>query len=200
MVRLTPPTLRALVSSSWGASRAYRDGWHEGLDFPGAEGEPVLAAAPGTVVRVHNVNDGHAGLWIGIDHGEGIVSRYLHNRQNNVSVGQRVNRGQTIALLGTTGGATGTVSSGAHVHFDIKGSEAAIADYVRRFGQPRTGFGRPTSLGRGMPAEPYMSGASWSAKAKAQSLAAGVPLYKSSSWLLYLAVAGGLYWAWREYA
>jgi murein DD-endopeptidase MepM/ murein hydrolase activator NlpD len=195
VVRLTPPTLRALVSSAWGADRSYRGGWHEGLDFPGQVGEPVLAAAPGVVVVVDNVADSYAGRWIAIDHGEGIVSRYLHNERNEVQKGQRVSRSQTIARLG----ATGTHSSAPHVHFDTKGSDAAIADYVRRFGTPLTGFGRSTNLGRGMPSEPLMSGATWSDKAKAHALAAGVPLYKAPTWLYLVLAAGAGYYVYRQY-
>lgn len=195
MPRLTPPTRSGYVSSAWGADRGYRDGWHEGLDFPGKTGEPVLAAAAGKVVRVDNDNDSYAGNWIAIDHGDGIVSRYLHNQRNDVTVGQTVSRGQQIGLLG----ATGTSSSAPHVHFDIKASAAAVASYMAKFGTPTTGFGRPTSYGQGIPSEPYMSAANWSAKAKAHAAAAGVPLY-SAPWLLYLATAGGLYLLYRHYA
>lgn len=194
MPRLTPPTLRAYVSSSWGADRSYRGGWHEGLDFPGKKGEPVLAAAPGTVVRVDNVDDSYAGKWIGIDHGDGIVSRYLHNERNDVKVGQRVSRGQHIGLLGSSG----TTSGLEHVHFDIKASPAAVAAYVAHFGTPKTGLGRQMSIGQGIPSEPYMSSAIWSAKAKAESAAAGVPLYAPPLWV-YLALGGVGYFVYDRY-
>lgn len=194
MPRLTPPTLRGYVSSAWGASRAYRGGWHEGLDFPDKEGTPVLAAAPGRVVLVDNVDSSFAGKWIAIDHGDGIVSRYLHNLRNDVTKGQTVSRGQRIGLVGSTG----TKSGDPHVHFDIKASERAVSDYASRFGVPVTGFGRMTSHGRGIPSEPFMSGAAFSAKAKAHSLAARVPLYQPPIWL-YAVLAGGAYWLWRRY-
>lgn len=194
MPRLSPPTRRAVASSAWGADRSYRGGWHEGLDFHDDAGEPVLAAAGGTVVRVDNTPDSFAGRWIAIDHGDGIVSRYLHNLRNDVTRGQRVSRGQRIGLVGDTG----TTSAQPHVHFDIKASKAAAEAYVRKFGMPATGLGRQMSLGIGIPSEPYMSGVTYTDKAKRQSLAARVPLYQPP-WLFYIAVAGGLYWLYREH-
>ena len=193
MPRLTPPTRRGFVRSAWGADRSYRGGWHEGLDFPGERGEPVLAAAAGKVVRVDNVDNSYAGRWVGIDHGDGVVSRYLHNDRNDVSLGQVVSRGQQIGLLGSSG----TQSGYNHVHFDIKGTKAAIDDYVRRFGMPSTGMGRTMSYGIGMPSEPFMSGATFDPKALAQMAKAGVPKY-APPWLTYIAVGGGLYLLYRH--
>ncbi len=193
MIRLSPPTLRAYVSSTWGASRAYRGGTHEGIDLPDTRGAPVLAAAPGRVVRVDNVDNSYAGKWIAIQHAGGIVSRYLHNHRNDVSVGQDVRRGQAI---GTVGG-TGTKSGKPHVHFDIKATGAAVAEYVRKFGTPATGFGRSMSLGIGVPAEPLMSGATYRESAKADALARGVKFYAGVS-LLTVAVVGFVGWGlWR---
>lgn len=176
MIRLTPPTQRAYISSTWGRSRAYRSGWHEGLDFPDKEGSPVLAAADGVVSHVDNVNNSFAGRWIAINHGNGVTTRYLHNDQNLVHKGQRVRRGETIASVGTTG----TKRSHPHVHFDVKMHEPGLSQYMRRFGEPTTGLGRKSSMGYGVPAEALMSGATYSEKAKAFALGKGVRFYKPS--------------------
>lgn len=189
MIRLSPPTRRGYVSSTWGASRAYRDGTHEGLDFPSERGSPLLAAAPGRVVRVDNVDNSFAGKWIGIEHAGGLVSRYLHNERNDVTVGQDVRRGQQIGLVGSTG----TKSASPHVHFDIKATTAAVAEYVRQFGTPLTGFGRRMGLGIGIPAESLMSGASYRPAAKAAALAKGVTFYSGMS-LITVAALGFVGW------
>lgn len=193
MIRLSPPTLRGYVSSTWGASRAYRGGTHEGIDLPDARGAPVRAAAPGRVVRVDNVDNSYAGKWIAIQHAGGIVSRYLHNHRNDVSVGQDVRRGQQI---GTVGG-TGTKSGKPHVHFDIKATEAAVAEYVRKFGTPLTGFGRTMSLGIGIPAESLMSGATYRAEAKAAAIAKGVKFYKGITFAGAVVLGVVAWGAWR---
>lgn len=77
------------------------------------EGTPVLAVAEG---RVQQVVNGHAtmGNMVMINHGDGMITRYLHNRQNLVRAGQEVKRGEAIAQVGNTG-----ASTGPHLHFEI---------------------------------------------------------------------------------
>jgi len=84
---------------------------HRGLDFAGAAGSEVLAVAEGLVTRVESVS-GYGNL-VEIKHGE-YVTRYAHNQKALVSVGDRVSRGQAIALMGSTGRSTGP-----HVHFEV---------------------------------------------------------------------------------
>lgn len=177
MIRLTPPTPKALISSGWGRPREYRGGWHEGLDFPAPKGSPVLAAAAGKVLRVDDVDNSFAGKWIAIHHGGGIHTRYLHNTKNLVKVGDIVKRGQQIATLGTTG----TKNSAPHVHFDVKFKDQAHDEYKRRYGSPTTGWGSSMQLlGTGVPGETFMSGATYSPIARKWAVDRGVVFYSGA--------------------
>lgn len=194
MIRLTPPTPRGFISSGWGRPREYRNGVHEGLDFPAPKGSPVLAAAAGEVVYVKNVSNSYAGKWIGIHHGGGMFTRYLHNDRNHVSKGDKVHRGQQIALLGQTG----TSGTGApHVHFDVKFQPDAHADYVSRYGTPSGGWGKSSTYGKGVPGETFMSGASYSDLAKNWAEDRGVVFYSGVGALGVLALAGSVYIGFR---
>jgi murein DD-endopeptidase MepM/ murein hydrolase activator NlpD len=85
---------------------------HRGLDFAGLDNSAILAAAPGIVTWSGPLR-GYGNL-IEIDHGGGWVTRYGHNASNLVREGDYVKPGQTIALMGATGRATGT-----HLHFEV---------------------------------------------------------------------------------
>lgn len=90
--------------------------FHGGVDsccWSGTYGKAISAAAAGTVI----ISTWHSsyGYYVGIDHGNGIVTIYAHNSQLLVSVGQRVTQGQTIAYAGSTG-----YSTGAHCHFEVR--------------------------------------------------------------------------------
>ena len=85
---------------------------HQGLDFAGLDNSAILAAASGVVTRAGRQR-GYGNL-IEIDHGNGWVTRYGHNSYNLVTPGDYVKPGQTIALMGSTGRATGT-----HLHFEV---------------------------------------------------------------------------------
>ncbi|MBL8202173.1 MAG: M23 family metallopeptidase [Chromatiales bacterium] len=85
---------------------------HRGLDFAGLDNTAILAVAPGVVTWSGRLR-GYGNL-IEIDHGRGWVTRYGHNASNLVAVGDYVKPGQTIALMGSTGRATGT-----HLHFEV---------------------------------------------------------------------------------
>jgi murein DD-endopeptidase MepM/ murein hydrolase activator NlpD len=85
---------------------------HWGLDFAGLQNSAILAVAPG-VVTWSGRQRGYGNL-IEIDHGQGWVTRYGHNAFNLVAPGDYVKPGQTIALMGSTGRATGT-----HLHFEV---------------------------------------------------------------------------------
>lgn len=84
---------------------------HRGLDFAGTAGSEVLAVAEGLVTRVESVA-GYGNL-VEIKHGE-YTTRYAHNQSALVAIGDRVSRGQPIALMGSTGRSTGP-----HVHFEV---------------------------------------------------------------------------------
>jgi murein DD-endopeptidase MepM/ murein hydrolase activator NlpD len=192
MIRLTPPTSKGLITSTWGRPRDYRGGWHEGLDFPTPINSPVLAAAAGEVVKVDNLDNSFAGRNVVIHHGGGMHTRYLHNAKNLVSVGDKVSRGQQIAKAG----ATGTSGKGApHVHFDVKFQPAAHATYEARYGRPFTGWGDSMgTLGRGVPAETFMSGATYAPVALKWVKDHGIALYKGSPlFVIGLAAVAGYY-------
>jgi murein DD-endopeptidase MepM/ murein hydrolase activator NlpD len=88
-------------------------GAHNGIDIATTAGTPLAAAQAGWVVFAGWTPDG-LGNAVYIDHGNGFTTVYGHMQQINVSVGQRVARGQTIGLEGSTGNSTGP-----HVHFMV---------------------------------------------------------------------------------
>lgn len=104
-----------------------RRAWHNGVDFPGKTGTEVVAVAAG-VVTWSGVHKGYGNL-VEINHGEGFITRYAHNQENKVSVGDLVEKGQVVAAMGSTGRSTG-----AHVHFEVYKNGRAVdpATYIRR--------------------------------------------------------------------
>lgn len=102
--------------SSWFGMRTNpisgRREMHEGIDFAGRPGSPVHAAGGG-VVTWSGIRGGYGNM-VEISHGDGYTTRYAHNKENLVRVGQRVEKGDAIALMGSTGRSTGT-----HVHFEV---------------------------------------------------------------------------------
>jgi murein DD-endopeptidase MepM/ murein hydrolase activator NlpD len=93
--------------------RAFDNAHHNGVDFGAPQGTPIFAAEAGTVIISGFSHS--AGNWVVINHGSGLVTMYMHNSVNQVSVGQQVARGQQIALVGNTGN-----SFGAHLHFQVE--------------------------------------------------------------------------------
>ncbi|MBI4727050.1 M23 family metallopeptidase [candidate division TA06 bacterium] len=85
---------------------------HEGIDIAGPDGAIIAAPAAGTVKFVGYRNN--YGLCLELDHGYGITTRYAHCSMVKVSVGQKVNRGQVVALVGQTGRVTGP-----HLHYEV---------------------------------------------------------------------------------
>ena len=85
---------------------------HSGIDYGVACGTPVMAAASGTVTVSGWA--GHSGKRITISHGNGLETGYSHNSTLVAKVGQKVERGEVVALSGTTGNSTG-----CHVHFEV---------------------------------------------------------------------------------
>ncbi|KTT29143.1 peptigoglycan-binding protein LysM [Pseudomonas oryzihabitans] len=86
---------------------------NKGIDIAGQEGQPVMAAADGTVVYAGNGLRGYGELVI-IKHSETYVSAYGHNRRLLVREGERVKIGQTIAEMGSTG------TDRVKLHFEIR--------------------------------------------------------------------------------
>jgi len=87
--------------------------WHDGLDIGAAANAPVQAPAQGRVTSVGF--DPKLGILVKLDHGFGIETVYGHLAKSLVKEGQRVKRGEAIALVGSTGLATGP-----HLHYMVK--------------------------------------------------------------------------------
>jgi len=86
--------------------------FHHGVDIAGKSGTVVLAAASG-LVTIASKKNGY-GFLIEIDHGDSYVTRYGHNKEMLVKVGNLVKQGEPIAKMGSTGRSTGP-----HVHFEV---------------------------------------------------------------------------------
>lgn len=93
--------------------------WHPGIDIANSTGTPIVAAAAGQVIY-SGWYSGY-GKMVQIDHGNGIVTIYAHNSQNNVREGQQVEKGEVIAYMGSTGWSTGS-----HVHYEIRVNGTAV--------------------------------------------------------------------------
>ena len=100
--------------------------WHKGVDFAGKYGNDVVAVGDG-VVSWSGDRYGYGNL-VEIKHGNGYVTRYAHNQENLVAVGDQVRHGQTIALMGSTGRYTCP-----HVHFEVWHNGLAVdpANYIQ---------------------------------------------------------------------
>lgn len=104
-----------------------RNAFHRGLDFAGPSGAQVVAVASG-VVTYSKDRFGY-GKTVEINHGGGYVTRYAHNQRVLVAVGDTVQKGQAIALIGSTGRSTGP-----HLHFEVLKQGRAVdpMSFVRR--------------------------------------------------------------------
>jgi murein DD-endopeptidase MepM/ murein hydrolase activator NlpD len=89
-----------------------RAAFHKGVDFAGREGAEVVAVASGVVIWSGD-RYGY-GQMVEINHGNGYVTRYAHNSENFVAIGDTVKRGEAIAMMGSTGRATGP-----NLHFEV---------------------------------------------------------------------------------
>ena len=99
------PTSATRISQSYG-------GGHTGLDIDGETGDPIVAAASGTVSFAGY--SGGYGKCILINHGNGLTTRYAHCSSLAVSAGDRVSSGEFIGREGSTGHSTGS-----HLHFEV---------------------------------------------------------------------------------
>ena len=109
------PVLSGYISSYFGERMDPFNGeeaFHKGLDFASDAGTDVLAVGQG-VVTWAGPREGY-GVLVEVNHGNGYVTRYAHNSRVMVSAGDTVQRGQAIAVVGSTGRSTGP-----HVHFEV---------------------------------------------------------------------------------
>ncbi len=116
--QFTNPCPSGTVSSTFGY-RDFDSSFHKGLDLAASEGSPTYAADAGTVI-IAGWSDS-AGNWVVIDHGNGIVTKYMHHSALAVSAGQTVVKGQQIGYVGNTGD-----SFGAHLHFQVEVDGTAV--------------------------------------------------------------------------
>ena len=109
------------ITTIYGVRRYYNgkfanDYYHRGVDYAGAYGSPIIAPAAGRVALVGQESKGFVinGNCIGIDHGQGVESVFLHLSRILVKDGEFVKAGQVIGALGGTGAATGP-----HLHWGL---------------------------------------------------------------------------------
>jgi len=102
--------------------------WYNAIDFGGKCGDPVYAAAGGTVLTVDYGWNSGGGNNVKIEHPNGVVTYYGHIQKALVSAGQQVSQGDMIAIMGGKPGAEGAgISTGCHVHFDVRGAKNPFA-------------------------------------------------------------------------
>lgn len=111
------PLAAGIVSSEFG--RRWKKA-HEGLDIAADEGEPVFASAAGKVLYANNRMRGYGNVVV-LRHDAQMTTLYAHNQVLKVRLGEQVEQGQVIALLGSTG-----QSTGPHVHFEMRRANAAV--------------------------------------------------------------------------
>ncbi|VAW16162.1 Phage tail tape measure protein [hydrothermal vent metagenome] len=106
----------------FGKARAF----HSGIDYPNPKGTAVFSAGQGTILFA-GWKTGY-GKFIEIDHGNGLVTRYAHLSRLLVTTGQKINAGDLIGKVGSTGRSTGP-----HLHFEVRKNNVAVnpAPYLR---------------------------------------------------------------------
>jgi murein DD-endopeptidase MepM/ murein hydrolase activator NlpD len=116
------PTMDGWISSLFGMRTDPITGkmeFHGGIDYAGKTGSPILTVASG-IVTWSGVRYGYGNM-VEVNHGNGYQTRYAHNKEILVVVGQKVEQGQVVALMGSSGRATGP-----HVHFEVVNNGKAV--------------------------------------------------------------------------
>lgn len=120
------PAAEGRITSRFGNRRDpfnWNTRFHSGIDIAAPLNTPIFAAADGTVVMARN--NGGYGLTVVIDHGSTYETLYAHLNRIDVEVGDKVNKGDIIAGMGTTGRSTGV-----HLHYEIKRDGEHIDPYL----------------------------------------------------------------------
>ncbi len=125
----------ARISTGFGVRRYYnnvfaQDYYHKGVDYAGGYGSPVVAPAAGKVRLVGREDAGfHVhGNVVGIDHGQGVLSIFMHLQDIDVVEGAMVKAGQRIGTIGSTG-----ASTGPHLHWGLYVNQVAVDPVPWRF-------------------------------------------------------------------
>jgi murein DD-endopeptidase MepM/ murein hydrolase activator NlpD len=166
------------TSSGWSQIRRVTD-LHRGLDLPAKTGTPIRAMAAGVVSRYVPSDTGDAGIWLGITHPGGIVTRYMHmSKIRPLPVGTRVAKGELLGLVGATGDA-----AIQHLHTDLSVPLAMLPEVARVVGQPKSGWGGAggayqAPYGYKIPSEPWVPVDGYSSRTLADAIKQGIPLYK----------------------
>lgn len=142
---------------------------HQGLDIPAVVGTPIHPAAMGRVVVAHEADDNDGGIHVAVDHGNGLITRYLHCSELSVTEGQLVGVGTELARSGNTGR-----SDAPHLHFDTLASDALLA----RLRTLLKVSGAKVALGTLIPSEPFLP-AQYSASVVATARTQRIPLHDS---------------------
>lgn len=121
------PGLNSMSSEQDYGARSIGQGWHTGVDLSGEVGNPIKAAASGTVVT--SKKDPGYGFMTVLDHGGGWKTMYAHMAHGGKSVGTRLRQGETVGPVG----ATGSYAQGSHLHFEVwkNGSPVDPEPYLR---------------------------------------------------------------------
>ncbi len=125
------------ISTIYGVRRYYngkfaKNYYHRGVDYASPTGSPVVAPAAGRVALVGSVSGGfrvHGNL-VGIDHGQGVTSIFMHLSRTDVKEGDLVKPGQLIGAIGSTG-----ASTGPHLHWGLYVNGKAVDPVSWRFNE-----------------------------------------------------------------
>ena len=123
------------VSTVFGVRRYYngvfaKNYYHRGVDYAGGYGSPIVAPAAGRIRLIGRESKGFRvhGNTIGIDHGQGVLSIFLHLSRIDVQEGDFVKAGQKIGTIGSTG-----ASTGPHLHWGLYVHGVAVDPVPWRF-------------------------------------------------------------------
>ncbi|WP_028107733.1 M23 family metallopeptidase [Ferrimonas futtsuensis] len=128
------PIVKGWQSSDYGMRNdpfSGRPAMHKGIDFAGTEGGDVVATGAG-VVTYSGEMYGYGNL-VEIDHGNGLKTRYGHNKSLLVKAGQVVKKGDVVAELGNTGRSTGP-----HVHYEVLRNDRQVNPNKYVYRKPRS--------------------------------------------------------------
>ena len=112
-IKLAVKPITGTITSRYGVSSRIRKSNHTGLDIATSTGTPIKVVADGTITNASY--SGSYGNLVKVSHGNGVETWYAHTSKMYVTVGQKVNAGDVIAAVGSTGNSTG-----AHLHLEIR--------------------------------------------------------------------------------